>query len=116
MTGFTAEQTAIRDMTRDVVRREVIPYAAQWDRDQTVPLETVVRLGALGLFGVCAAAEWSGAGADFLPYMLMPEELAYGAAGICNMVNAANSCGAKVRDHGTPEQNQRFLQPVASGE
>ncbi|MBS0523709.1 MAG: acyl-CoA dehydrogenase family protein [Proteobacteria bacterium] len=113
---FTAEQAAIRDMTRDVVQREVIPYAAQWDRDETVPLETVLRLGALGLFGVCAPVEWGGAGADFLAYMLMTEELAYGDAGICNMVNAANSFGAKVRDSGTPEQKKRFLQPVASGE
>jgi hypothetical protein len=116
MTGFTAEQTAIRDMTRDVVRREVIPYAAQWDRDETVPLETVLKLGKLGLFGVCAPSDWGGAGADFLAYMLMTEELAYGDAGICNMVNAANSFGAKVRDSGTPEQKKRFLQPVASGE
>jgi hypothetical protein len=116
MTRFTAEQTAIRDMTRDVVRREVIPYAAQWDRDETVPLETVLKLGKLGLFGVCAPSDWGGAGADFLAYMLMTEELAYGDAGICNMVNAANSFGAKVRDSGTPEQKKRFLQPVASGE
>ena len=48
--------------------------------------------------------------------MLMTEELAYGDAGICNMVNAANSFGAKVRDAGTPDQKARFLRPVASGE
>ena len=109
MTTFTDEQIAIRDMTRDVVRREIIPFAAQWDRDETVPLDTVLRLGTLGLFGVCAPAEWGGAGADFLAYMLMTEELAYGDAGICNMVNAANSFGAKVRDAGTPGQKERFL-------
>ena len=80
-----------------------------------MPLDTVLKLGALGLFGVCAPAEWDGAGADFLAYMLMTEELAYGDAGICNMVNAANSFGAKVRDAGTPDQKERFLRPVASG-
>ena len=103
-------------MTRDFVRREIIPFAAQWDRDETVPLDTVLRLGKLGLFGVCAPTEWNGAGADFLAYMLMTEELAYGDAGICNMVNAANSFGAKVRDAGTPDQKARFLRPVASGD
>ena len=82
MTAFTSEQIAIRDMTRDFVRREIIPFAAQWDRDETVPLATVLRLGKLGLFGVCAPAEWNGADADFLAYMLMTEELAYGDAGI----------------------------------
>ena len=81
-----------------------------------MPIDTVLKLGALGLFGVCAPDEWGGAGADFLAYMLMTEELAYGDAGICNMVNATNSFGAKVRDFGTPEQKERFLRPVASGE
>ncbi len=115
MSGFTSEQVALRDMTRAFVQREVIPFAAVWDRDERVPLDTVLRLGALGLFGVCAPTDWDGAGADFLAYMLMTEELAYGDAGICNMVNAANSFGAKVRDAGTAEQKEKFLRPVASG-
>lgn len=115
MSSFTAEQLALRDMTRAFVQREVIPFAPAWDREERVPLDTVLKLGALGLFGVCAPADFDGAGADFLAYMLMTEELAYGDAGICNMVNAANSFGAKVRDAGTREQKERFLRPVASG-
>ena len=113
---FTDEQTAIRDTTRAFVQREVIPLAAEWDREARVPIDTVMKLGALGLFGVCAPVEWGGAGADFLAYMLMTEELAYGDAGICNMVNASNSFGTKVRDSGTPEQKERFLRPVSAGE
>lgn len=116
MSGFTTEQIALRDMTRAFVQREVMPFAAEWDREERVPLDTVLKLGALGLFGVCAPAEWDGAGADFLAYMLMTEELAYGDAGICNMVNAANSFGAKVRDSGTDAQKEKFLRPVSSGQ
>ena len=74
---------------------------------------TVLKLGALGLFGVCAPAEWGGAGADFLAYMLMTEELAYGDAGICNMVNAANSSAPRSRlRHARPEG----ALPAAGGE
>jgi butyryl-CoA dehydrogenase len=116
MTTFSDEQIAIRDMTRAFVQREVIPFAAVWDREAHVPIDTVMKLGALGLFGVCAPVEWGGAGADFLAYMLMTEELAAGDAGICNMVNATNSFGAKVRDAGTAEQKARFLRPVSRGE
>ncbi|CAN5313458.1 acyl-CoA dehydrogenase family protein [soil metagenome] len=115
MSSFTAEQLAIRDTTRAFVQREVIPFAPAWDREERVPLDTVLKLGALGLFGVCAPADFDGAGADFLAYMLMTDELAYGDAGICNMVNAVNSFGAKVRDAGTQDQKERFLRPVASG-
>jgi len=115
MAQLTKEQIAIRDMTREFVQKEVAPFAADWDRTATVPLDTVRRIGALGLFGVCVPTEWGGSGADFTSYVLATEELAYGDAGLCNMVSATNSFGLKLRDFGTPEQKERFLRPVASG-
>lgn len=115
MTRLTDEQVAIRDMTREFVRKEVTPFAAEWDRTATVPLDTVYKIGALGLFGVCIPPQWGGSGGDFTAYVLATEELAYGDAGVCNMVSAANSFAFKVRDHGTPGQKERFLRPVASG-
>lgn len=115
MAGLTEEQVAIRNMTREFVRNEITPNAAEWDRTETVPLDTVYRAGELGLFGVTMPSEWGGAGADFTSYVLAVEELAYGDAGVCNMVCATNSYGFKVRDYGTPEQKEEFLRPVASG-
>jgi len=112
---LTAEQTAIRDMTRAFVRKEIVPFAAEWDRAATVPIDTVRRIGALGLFGIAIPAERGGAGADFISYVLATEELAFGDAGICNMVSATNSYGFRLRDHGTPAQLERWLHPVASG-
>src|SRR5213596_1588850 len=96
---FSDEQRGIRDATRDFVRKEIAPFAAEWDRTATVPLDTVRRAGALGLFGVCVPAEWGGGGADFTSYVLATEELAYGDAGVCNMISATNAFGWKLRDH-----------------
>jgi butyryl-CoA dehydrogenase len=115
MSRLTERQLAIRDTTRGFVRKEVTPLAPQWDREATVPLDVLRKIGALGLFGVCIPQEWGGAGADFTSYALATEELAYGDAGVCNMVSAANSYGFKIRDFGTPAQKERFLRPVASG-
>ncbi len=47
------EQAAIRGMRHEFVKKEVTPYAAGWDRTGTAPLETVFKIGRLGLFGVC---------------------------------------------------------------
>jgi butyryl-CoA dehydrogenase len=116
MSELTSEQTAIRDMTREFVRNEVAPFAAEWDRTATVPLATLRKAGALGLFGVGVPAEWGGSGADFVSYILMTEELAYGDAGVCNMISATNAFAWKVRDHGTAAQKTRFLRPVAAGD
>ena len=115
MTPFSDEQAAIRDMTRDFVAKEIAPFAAEWDRTETVPLDTVYRIGGLGLFGVTVPGEWGGGGADFLSYVLAVEELAFGDAGVCNMICATNSYCFKVRDYGTPAQKKAFLEPVAAG-
>ena len=110
MRDVTNEQAAIRDRTRDFVRKEIAPFAAEWDRTGTVPLDTVRKAGALGLFGVGVPVEWGGSGADFVAYILMTEELAYGDAGVCNMISATNAFGWKLRDHGTPQQFSDFVQ------
>jgi butyryl-CoA dehydrogenase len=113
---FSEDQIAIRDMTRQFVKSEVVPYAADWDRESQISPDVVKNAGALGLFGVSMPAEWGGAGADFKSYVLAVEELAAGDAGLCNMICATNSYGFKVRDSGTDDLKKRFLEPVARGE
>jgi alkylation response protein AidB-like acyl-CoA dehydrogenase len=115
MTELTQDQIAIRDMARNFVRKDVAPFAAEWDRTETMAPSAIRTAGELGLFGICVPAEWGGAGADFVSYVLATEELAYGDAGFCNMVSATNSYGFKVRDYGTPDQKLRYLEPVSSG-
>jgi alkylation response protein AidB-like acyl-CoA dehydrogenase len=53
---LTEQQIAIRDMARDFACREITPFAADWDRREHVPLDTLARMGALGLMGVCVPA------------------------------------------------------------
>ncbi len=115
MREFTEEQIAIREMMRKLVREEITPFAAEWDRSATVPLDALHKIGGLGLYGICVPSEWGGAGADFTAYVLATEALAYGDAGVCNMINATNSFCLKLRDHGTADQKERFLRPVAVG-
>lgn len=115
MRELSPEQMAMRDMARDFARAEIAPFAAGWDRTETVPLDTVYKLGSLGLFGISIPAEWEGADADFMSYVVVTQELAYGDAGVCNMINATNSFALKVRDFGTESQKERFLKKVAQG-
>lgn len=113
---YTDDQIAIREMTRAFVQNDVAPHALQWDREARIPIEVVRKAGALGLFGVTVPEAHGGAGADFLSYVLATEEMAAGDAGLCNMINASNSYGFRLEDHGTSEQKARFLRPVASGQ
>jgi butyryl-CoA dehydrogenase len=110
------QQQAIRDMARDFARREITPFAADWDRREYVPIETLGKMGTLGLMGVCVPPEWGGSGADFVSYVAAMEEIAYGDAGIANMMAATNSpYNAAILAYGTDRQKEDFLRPAASG-
>jgi len=110
------QQAGVRDMARDFARNEIVPFAAQWDRDETVPLQTLARMGELGLMGVCVPEEWGGAGADFVSYVCAMEAIAYGDAGVANVMAATNSpVAAGLLAFGNDDQKERFLRPLASG-
>lgn len=114
--SFTEQQAAIRATARDFAEKEVIPFAAAWDRAKHIPLDVMARMGALGLFGVCVPERWGGAGADFVSYVLAMEEICRGDAGVGNMMAATNSpyCTA-VNAFGTDAQKETWLRPAASG-
>ena len=116
MIEFTEDQIALRDMTRDFIAREVRPNVAEWDRQAQLPDDLVRKAGNLGLFGVTMPTDYGGTGADFLAYVLVTEEIAFGDAGVANMINATNSYGFKLRDYGTDAQKEEFLAPVSRGE
>ncbi|MSQ66846.1 MAG: acyl-CoA dehydrogenase [Gammaproteobacteria bacterium] len=113
---LTDEQAQIRAATRLFAQREIVPYAAAWDRDCAVPLAVLRAMGGVGLMGLCVDPAWGGAGADFVSYALAVEEIAHGDCGVCNMmcVNNSPNCAA-LTDHGTPDQKERFLRPLAGG-
>ena len=84
MTGpdeLTDEQREIRDLARRFADEVIAPQAATWDRERRFPREVLGQLGELGLMGVCVPEELAGAGADFLSYVLVIEEIARAVAG-----------------------------------
>ena len=55
---------------------------AEWDRAHAFPRELLAKLAEVGLLGVCVPEEHGGAGADFLSYVLVLEELSRADAGV----------------------------------
>jgi alkylation response protein AidB-like acyl-CoA dehydrogenase len=110
------DQREIRDLARRFADEVVAPQAPQWDRDHAFPVEVVRHLGELGLMGVCIPEEHAGAGADFLSYILVLEELSRGDAGLGTTLAVHIGAGQlPIIAHGTPEQAQRLIPPLAQG-
>src|SRR5262245_402930 len=114
---LTQQQRGVQALAREVAQAEIDPHAAEWDREQRVPTELVPKLGALGLMGVCVPEEYGGAGADFVSYVLVLEELARADAGVGVTVAVHTSAVAlPILRFGTDEQRSRFVPPLARGE
>src|SRR6476659_243852 len=114
---LTPEQKEIQALTRDFVRGEIEPHAAEWDREHSFPADVYKKLAELGLMGVCVPESYGGAGADFLSYMLVSEELSRGDAGVGATVAVHTSAVTlPLLRFGTEEQRARFVPPLARGE
>jgi alkylation response protein AidB-like acyl-CoA dehydrogenase len=110
---LTPEQREIRDMAARFADERIAPHAAAWDRDHTFPRALFGELGELGLMGVCVPEEHGGAGADFLSYVLVLEELARADAGVGVTVAVHTSaCALPLLAYG----GERFVRPLAAGE
>jgi alkylation response protein AidB-like acyl-CoA dehydrogenase len=114
---LTAEQREIQALSRDFAHSEIEPHAAEWDRAHGFPRELLAALGELGLMGVCVPEEYGGAGADFLSYILVLEELSRADAGVGVTVAVHTSaCTLPLLRFGSEEQRARFVPPLARGE
>ena len=111
------EQREIRALARRFSDEVIAPAAPAWDREHRFPAEVVQRLGGLGLMGVCVPEAHGGAGADFLSYILVIEEVSRGDAGLGTAVAVHTGAGTMpILAHGTPEQVERLVPPLARGE
>ena len=115
--ALTEEQQAIQALAREFAEEEIAPHAADWDRDHRFPREVFAKLGELGLMGVCVPEELGGAGADFVSYVLVLEELSRADAGVGVTVAVHTSAATlPIVAFGTDEQKGRFVPPLARGE
>ncbi len=108
---LTAEQQEIRALARRFADDRIAPRAAEWDREHVFPRDLFGELGELGLMGVCVPEEEGGAGADFLSYVLVLEELSRADAGVGVTVAVHTSaCTLPLLAHGSP-----YVHALATG-
>jgi isovaleryl-CoA dehydrogenase len=113
--GETAD--AIRDSTARFAAAEIAPLAEAIDRDNEFPRQLWPKMGALGLHGVTVEEEWGGLGLGYLEHVLAMEEVSRASASIGLSYGAhSNLCVNQIRRWANPEQKQKYLPKLISGE
>jgi butyryl-CoA dehydrogenase len=115
--ALSPQHEEIRRTVRDFAEREIIPVADELERKGEFPHEIIRKAAALGLLGVPYPEEVGGTGLDSLAYAITIEELSRASGSVGIIVSAHTSLGCNpLYLAGTPEQQERYLRPMASGQ
>jgi alkylation response protein AidB-like acyl-CoA dehydrogenase len=114
--SLSSEQKQIRDMVSEFVDEEVVPVAAEIDREDEFPADLVSEMGDLGLMGMPFPEEYGGAGLDYHSYAIGLAEISRGSGGLGTVVAAHISlAGNMLYEFGDETQKEEYLTPLALG-
>jgi (2S)-methylsuccinyl-CoA dehydrogenase len=116
---------ALEDETIDAIRSQFLRYAAEeiaphaqgWhQRDELIPMDVVKQLSEMGVFGLTVGEEHGGSGLGKIAMCVVSEALSGGYIGVGSLGTRAEIAAELINIGGTPEQKQRWLPALASGE
>lgn len=115
--SISKKEQLFLNMIREFAEKEVKPLAAEVDEEERFPIETVRKMGSLGIMGIPIPKEYGGAGGNNILYTMAVEELSRVCATTGVIVSAHTSlCCAPIMEHGTEEQKMKYLPKLATGE
>ena len=114
--GLTEEHQQIRDEVRRFAENEIVPNAEEYDTAETFPHDIVDEAAEMGLVGASIPIDYGGAGYSTLESVIIAEELFSHDPGIALSIMACSFGTEAIREFGTEDQKERFLEPVAAGE
>lgn len=117
---LSAEQKEIQQTARKFTLEEIIPVAAELDRNNQYPSKIVQKAWSLGLMNAFIPQELGGLELDILTGSLITEEFAYGCAGIMNALEISNVGQTPVIIAGNAAQKKKYLgrlleEPLVAG-
>jgi alkylation response protein AidB-like acyl-CoA dehydrogenase len=115
--AMTEEHEMLLKMVRDFAQNEIAPIAAEFDESGEFPMDTIKKMGAMGLMGIEVPEAYGGAEMDTLAYVLTMIEVAKADASHSTILSVNNSLyNYGLMKFGTEKQKQDFLVPIATGE
>lgn len=114
-TGESVKMVA--SMAKDFADKHIRPDFMEWDEAQTFPVETLKKMGELGLLGVLVPEEYGGAGLSYFEYVAAIVEIAKVCGSVGLSMAAHNSlCTGHIMYFGNEEQKRKWLTKLSTGE
>lgn len=113
--SLNEEQDLIRLTAQDFAQRELLPKAADRDKNSVFPEQELRALAELGLMGINVPEAYGGAEAGCLAYSLVMQELSKADASVAVAVSVTNMVAELISSFGTEEQKQKHVTALTSG-
>ncbi|NEK86502.1 acyl-CoA dehydrogenase [Blastococcus saxobsidens] len=116
MSTLSREEQAVVAAVRDFVDRDVRPVARELEHADTYPAALIERMKELGVFGLAVPEPWGEAPVSMPCYALVTAELARGWMSLAGAMGGHTVVAKLLVAFGTPEQRDRWLPRMATGE
>ena len=110
------DERAIVDAVARWVDREVRPHAGRLEREQQYPTELIDQMKAMGVFGLAVPGRWSESAVSTRCFALVTAELARGWMSLAGAMGGHSVVARIIAGFGTPEQQERWMPRMATGE
>ncbi|KII00465.1 acyl-CoA dehydrogenase [Streptomonospora alba] len=114
---FETDHDLFRESAAEFLKREVVPYHGQWEKDGIVPREVWTKAGEVGLLGLGVPEAYGGSGSDDFRFnAVVSEEICRAGASGLGFTLQNDVIAPYLVRLTTEEQKRRWLPGFASGE
>jgi len=113
---LSRDEAEIVALVRDWVDREVKPVVQDLEHANTYPENLIEQMKDLGIFGLAIPEPWGEAAVSTPCYAAVTAELARGWMSLAGAMGGHTVVAKLLRDYGTPEQQERYLPRMATGQ
>jgi len=93
---------------------KIAPFAAQWEKDETIPREVLEEAGSLGLAAIYVSEESGGSGLSRQDAALIFEALSMACPSVAAFISIHNMCAWMIDTYGSDELKAKYLPDLVS--
>ncbi|MFT4165082.1 MAG: acyl-CoA dehydrogenase family protein [Microlunatus sp.] len=116
MQELPTEEIDIVLAVRDWVDQEVKPVVRELEHTNTYPEKLIEQMKLMGVYGLAIGEPWGDVRVSMPAYVLVTEELARGWMSLAGAMGGHTVVAKLIGQFGTPEQRDRYLPRMATGE
>jgi glutaryl-CoA dehydrogenase (non-decarboxylating) len=113
---LTPQQESARAAFRAFADEEIFPHADRFDREEAIPVELIEEMAQRGYLSTVVPKESGGLGLDTITFGLLNEEIGRACSSTRSLLTVHGMVSYAVLRWGSPQQKERWLRKLATGE